>query len=197
MNKKLRLSQMKPRLFTSILLFVSAYSPLFVILAVKDYDFDKTLQFKHPVAVFIILGLAALSIVLLFVTVSNIKRGNMPVTIKSVQNRSVDLINYSIPYILSFFGFDLSKWEDIISLGIFLHILLLLTINTKSVFLNPILALVGYGLYDIKYQFDGKENNTIVISKYELHEGDRFYIRSLTRFLYFVKEPANSQVNAD
>ena len=181
---------MKPRIFTSILLFVSAYSPLFLILAVKDFDFDKTAHFKHPVAVYIMLGLTALSVVLLFVTVRNIKRGNMPVTVKSVQNRSVDLINYTIPYILSFFGFDLSKWEDIISLGIFLLILLLLTIKTNSVFLNPILALVGYGLYDIKYQFDGKEKSTIAISKYTLHKGDRFYIRSLTRFLYFVKEPA-------
>ena len=31
---------MKPRILTAILLFISAYSPLILILAVKDFDFD-------------------------------------------------------------------------------------------------------------------------------------------------------------
>jgi len=132
-----------------------------------------------------------LSIALLFYTVHKLKRGNMPVKVLDVKNRSVDLINYTIPYILSFFGFDLSKWEDIISLSIFLLIMLVLTITSKSVFLNPILAFTGYGLYDLEYEFSGKIFSTIAISKFELHSGDRFYIRSLTRFLYLVKEPIN------
>lgn len=179
---------MKPRLFTAILLFISAYSPLFVILAVKDFDFKITYNFKHPLSVYILLSLTILSIILLFISITIIKRGNMVVIIKSVKNRSVDLINYTIPYILSFFGFDLSKPEDVISLSIFLLILLLLTIKSKSVFLNPILALGGYGLYDIEYEFDGKVSSTIVISKHDLRKNNRFYIRSLTRFLYFVTE---------
>ena len=179
---------MKPKLLTAVLLFISAYSPLFLILAVKDFDFICTLQFKHPLAIFILLGIAILSIVLLFVTISSIKRGNMPVTVKAVRNRSVDLINYTIPYIVSFFGFDLAKMEDIISLSIFLLLLLLLTIKSKSVFMNPILLLAGYNLYDLEYEFDGRPYSTVVISKHEMKNGDRFYIRSLTRFLYFVTE---------
>ncbi len=108
--------------------------------------------------------------------------------IVSVKNRSVDLINYTIPYMLSFFGVDLSKPEDVISITIFLGIMLLLTITSKSVFLNPILALANYGLYDLEYKFDDKVCSTIVISKHEMRSGDRFYVRSLTRFLYFVTE---------
>jgi hypothetical protein len=183
---------MKPRIFTSILLFISAYSPLFLILAVKDFDFQTTHQLKHPLAIYILLGLTLLSVILLFVTVSTIKRGNMCVEIVSVKNRSVDLINYTIPYMLSFFGIDLSKPEDVIAITIFMLIMLLLTITSKSVFLNPVLALVGYGLYD----FDGKTCSTIVISKLEMHTGDRFYIRSLTRFLYFVTEEKNKNTDA-
>lgn len=186
---------MKPRIFTSILLFISAYSPLFLILAVKDFDFKCLHQLKHPLAVYIMIGVTLLSIILLFLTVSKLKRGNMPVKVVSVKNRSVDLINYTIPYILSFFGFDLSKWEDIISLFIFLLIMLVLTITSKSVFLNPILAFAGYGLYDLDYEFDGKTLSTIVISRYDLHTGERFYIRSLTRFLYFIKEPVKEVTN--
>jgi len=66
--------------------------------------------------------------------------------------------------------------------------MLLLTITSKSVFLNPILALANYGLYDLEYKFDNKICSTIIISRHEMRSGDRFYIRSLTRFLYFVTE---------
>lgn len=179
---------MKPRIFTAILLFISAYSPLFLILAVKDYDFEKTHYFKHPVAIYIMISIAILSVILLFATVCSIKKGSMPVTIKSVKNRSIDLINYTIPYIVSFFGFDLSKTEDIISLTIFLLLMLLMTVKSKSIFMNPMLLLAGYNLYDMDYEFDGKSYSTIVISKYDMRSGEVFYIRSLTRFLYFVTE---------
>lgn len=179
---------MKPRIFTAILLFISAYSPLFLILAVKDFDFNCLFRFKHSTAIYIMLGIAFLSIILLFATLNSMKRGNMPVKIKTVKNRSVDLINYTIPYIVSFFGFDLSKIEDVISLSIFLLMMLLLTIKSKSVFMNPILLLAGYNLYDLEYEFDRKSYSTIVISKQEIYTNERFYIRSLTRFLYLVIE---------
>ena len=104
----------------------------------------------------------------LFITIAKIERGNMLVKVQSVQNRSADLINYTIPYILSFFGFDLSKWADIISLTIFLLIMMLLTIKSKSVFLNPILALRGYGLYDLEYQFNGQQYSVIALCREEL-----------------------------
>ena len=179
---------MKPKLLTAILLFISAYSPLFLILAVKDFDFYCKYNFNHPIGISILLGISVLSVILLFWTINSIKRGNMPVTVKSVKNRSVDLINYTIPYIVSFFGFDLAKIEDIISLSIFLLLLLLLTIKSKSVFMNPILLLVSYNLYDLEYEYDGKLSSTIVISKLEMKPNERFYIRSLTRFLYFATE---------
>ena len=100
---------MKPRIFTAILLFISAYAPLFVILAIKDFDFDCKKTFHHATPICILLGLTILSIVLLFYSVKSIQRGNMPVKVKGIKSRSVDLINYTIPYIFSFFGFDLSK----------------------------------------------------------------------------------------
>lgn len=179
---------MKPKIITAILLFISAYAPLFIILAVKDYDFSSTLRFKHSIPIYLLLVLTILSIILLFYTVNSIKRGNMPVKVKSIKSRSVDLINYTIPYIVSFFGFDLSKVEDVVSLAIFLLLMLLMTIKSKSVFMNPILLLAGYNLYDLEYEFDGKLNTTIAISKHDMKNGDVYYIRSITRFLYFVTE---------
>ena len=180
---------MKLRIFTAILLFISAYSPLFLILAVKDFDFKYLCRLKHPVAICIMLAVSVLCVILLFVIVKSLRPGNMPVKVKTVKNRSADLINYTIPYIVSFFGFDLSKTEDVISLAIFLLLMLFLTIKSKSVFLNPILLLAGYNLYDLDYEFNSKEDNKIVLSKHELQAGERYYIRNLTRFLYITIKP--------
>ena len=58
--------------------------------------------------------------------------------------------------------------------------------------MNPILLLAGYNLYDLEYEFDGKTCSTIVISKEEMYADERFYIRSLTRFLYIVIEKKNN-----
>ena len=179
---------MKPKVFTAILLFISAYSPLALILAVKDFDFECILNFRHPIAIYVLSGLSLLSILLLFYSIKATKRGNMPVKIIEVQNRSVDLINYTIPYIVSFFGFDLSKMDDVISLALFMLLMLLLTIKSKSVFLNPILLIAGYNLYDLKYEFNKTQASKIILSKHELKKGEQYYIRSLTRFLYLAKE---------
>ena len=178
---------MKPKIFTAVLLFISAYSPLFLILIVKDFNFQEY-RFGHPIAIAILFGVTLLSVVLLFLTVNRMSRGNMCVEIVSVKNRSVDLINYTIPYMIAFFGADLSKPADIISVSIFLLILLLLTITSKSVFINPVLAIAGYGLYDLDYKFDGKIFSTTVISRHDMRTSELFHIRSLTRFLYFVTE---------
>ena len=54
--------------------------------------------------------------------------------------------------------------------------------------MNPILLLAGYNLYDLEYEIDGKSNSTIIISNHDIKNGDIYFIRSLTRFLYFVTE---------
>ena len=141
---------MQPRFLTSVLLFVSGYSPLFLILAIQDFSFHDTMRFANPKAVLFLFLLIIVSVGLLWFTVSKIGRGSMSVKVKSIKNRSSDLVNYTIPYILSFFGFDLSDIADIISLSIFLSIMLIITIQTKAIFLNPVLAMMGYGLYDLR-----------------------------------------------
>lgn len=182
---------MKPRLLTAVLLFISAYSPLFLILAIKDFDFEKSYWFKHSVPICILLLISIISLILLFISIKSIDRGSMSVKIISVKSRSIDLINYTIPYIVSFFGFDLSKTSDTISLIIFLTLMLLMTIKSKSVFMNPILLLAGYNLYDVDYKFESKTSSIIIISKEDLKTGDYYFTRSLTKFLYIITEKEN------
>jgi hypothetical protein len=123
-------------------------------------------------------------------------RGNLHVTVRGVRDRSIDVINYTIPYMVGFFGVDLSKPADVIALSVFLLILMLLMVNSKTVFLNPLLTIVGYHLYDLDYCFDGKEHSAVVLTRKELKIGQRYYLLSLNRFLYFVRENGGTETNA-
>jgi len=178
---------MKPKLLTAIILFVSGYSPLLIILAVKNFNFELY-KFNNPNISIGMILICIVSVIMLFVSISKIDRGNMAIKIKSVKSRSLDIINYTIPYLFCAFDIDLSKPEDIITILLFLLILLILTISSQSIFLNPILALRGYSFYDVDYKYDGKLKSNVIISAIELDNNELYYVRSLTRFLYIVTE---------
>jgi hypothetical protein len=133
----------------------------------------------------ILLSIVAISIVLLFVVFKTMTDGDI-IIITSIENRSPDIINYTIPYLLAFINTDLNSLSDIISVGIFLVILMILTITSKSIFINPILAMAGYGLYDIHYSYNDNDMSKTVLCKDELLVTNRYYIKTLTPFLSLI-----------
>ncbi len=178
---------MKPKPFTAALLFISAYTPLFVILVVRDIDFENTLWFKHPYIVLLIVILVGLSNILLFTSLFLVDKGDDEVKVISTKDRSSDIINYTIPYIIPFVGVDLSTLGDIFSLIIFLSMMMFITIRIQRVFMNPILLICGYNLYDMEYSSNGENYNIIVLSK-PLKTNDICYIISMSESLCFVTE---------
>ena len=190
----LNLNNMKPKFFTSILLFISAYSPLFLILLVKDFDFEK-IKFNHCVVSWILVGLILISIILLFATINKIPKGNFHPVIKSVKSRSNEFINYVIPYILSFMGINLGEIADLIGLSIFLLLLFALTHRAKTVFINPLLAIIGYGIYDIEYVWNNKTDSKIILSKVKPEIDKSFYMKSISQYMYIIVQPFNNNEN--
>jgi MFS family permease len=182
---------MKPRVFTLFILFISAFSPLFIIIAVKDFDFCKNI-FKHKTFIIIMLSIVVFSIIMLFFIISTFKKGD-EITINKIENRSTDIINYTIPYLLSFISMDLSSPSDLISIGIFLTILMVLTITSKSIFINPILAIVGYGLYDVSYSYNKNVYSKIVLSKKELKICEKYHYCRLNQFMGIITEVVDEE----
>lgn len=179
---------MKPKTFTAIILFISAYSPLFFILGIKDFDFEESLQFANPVAAGILFGLCILSNALIFVFVKQFNKGTLVAKVTGVKSRSQDIVNYTIPYIFCAFDIDFSKMEHIITIALFLLILLILMVKSQTAFLNPMLALYNYQFYDVEYTADGKSDSSIIISNLDLKIGSRYYMKALTRFIYLISK---------
>ncbi len=111
------------RPWASLVLFLSAYSPLLLILIIKDYDpTHLTCLPRSPVLSGILLLVAVLSSIATLRSVKEIS-GGLQVTVTKASNKSGDMFGYTVPYMLSFLRVDLGDWQTIISLLIFLLIL--------------------------------------------------------------------------
>jgi hypothetical protein len=91
---------MKLRLFSSILIFVSAYSPLSIIFLIQDIDLPAWRP-KHPYIVWSMVGVSILSCIMVWAAVRLLKTSSPPIKVIKVSNRSGELINYSIPYLVT------------------------------------------------------------------------------------------------
>ena len=116
-------SSLRLRPWASLLLFLSAYSPLILILIIKDYDpISPDWLPRNPVLGGFLLFVAIASSAAILHSMKEIS-GGLPVVVTKAANKSGDMFGYTIPYMLSFLKVDLGDWQTITGLLIFLSIL--------------------------------------------------------------------------
>lgn len=179
---------MKPRPLISLLIFLSAYAPLALIVVAKDFDWEKQ-KFAHFAGSMVCLGVGFASLIVLQVVMKAFP-GQHPVEIKSVKGRSGDLINYSIPYLVTFVTVDkFFELSNLVPFVLFMALMFLLTLKTQSIFINPILAAMGYGLYDVQFKEGNAEKDGVFLIKGELSPKSNVRIIRLSQFLYLAIRP--------
>ena len=177
-------SSLRLRPWASLVLFLSAYSPLLIILIIKDYDpIHPACLPKNPTFSGILLLVAIFSSIAILRSVKEIS-GGLPVVVTKASNKSGDMFGYTIPYMLSFLRVDLNDWQTIISLLIFLSILFVMAYRTQTVFVNPILALAGYMLIDCTFKREEREIQAMVITRTPLSIGKSYQMERLSHYLY-------------
>lgn len=173
---------MKPRLWLALIIFLSAYAPLALLFAIRDFHPD-THWFNHPRFVCVSFAVGFVSVLFLFKAMSSVK-GQFPVVVNRVSLRSSDLVNYSIPYLISFFSVDFGKVQDVLALLLFMTLLFLLTLKTQSIFINPVLAFRGWGLYEVEFEESGQIKTGVFLSRMELKPRGRYEMDRISQFLY-------------
>ena len=176
-------TSLRLRPVVSLVLFLSAYSPLMVILAIKDLDFSKPYGFGSPLASISLIGAAIFFSLITLATVKSVE-GGLPVVITKAANKSGDMFSYTIPYMLSFMRVDLGDWQTLLSLLLFLFILFIMAYRTQTVFINPILAISGYMLIDCTFKRDNKETQALIISRKPIDVGEFIQVNQLSHYLY-------------
>ncbi len=175
---------MKLKITPALLIFISSYFPLALIFIVKDLN-ETTFLPLHPITASIIGAIALFACAVVLVAANKIE-GGVPVRLTKVSNKSGDMFTYTIPYMISFYNFNLGDWKTLVSLFVFMSLMFALAYRTQNVFINPVLALAGYGLYDCQFKDGVREIQGLLISKYEFQLGDTCIVERLSNFLYFV-----------
>lgn len=137
-------------------LFISSYSPALLILAVRS--------FHHSTAIFAAsLAAAVLSVaaLLLFLRLAR-QGGPFRATVEDVEPRDGDLAAYVATYLLPFVVVFGATAQDVIALVLFLFFIGLLWVNSRMIYLNPVLALIRYHIYVVQVRPIGADVTAVL-----------------------------------
>jgi hypothetical protein len=161
---------MQLRIAFALAIYLGSYLPLGLILLAQDLSVDVVLQGICPVRSMIALdctsplkngtvsmSFAVACIVGLLATLFALRSLPTPHRIKVTESKHIpaDLIAYVIPYAVSFVGLDLKDIPKLIGFAVFLGWLFWITYKSGQIALNPVLAVLGWRLYEVKYSFPG------------------------------------------
>lgn len=142
-------------MLTRTMLFLSSYAPLFTILAIRNWDV------RTSAVALLVLTAASIGWLLLFLRHA-LGLAPMTVEIKRATSRDGDIVSYIVSYLLPFLAIDFGRPADLLSLLVLLTVIALLYVHSNLIYVNPLLAAVGYHLVEIE------ENNgkvSILLSK--------------------------------
>lgn len=161
---------MKLRIYAAALLFVGSYFPLSLILLAQDINYSalsdatsivalewecrtilKNPNFSIPIATFSFVCFVLTIIVLRLVTPKT------PIKLTDAKHVPADLMNYTLPYVVSFMSFDYQETGKFVGILIFLGWMFLISHRSGQVILNPLLIVFGWRHYELKYVFSGDD----------------------------------------
>lgn len=165
-----KLHDMQPRAFIAALIFLASYLPLAMILAIQDVDsarFQWSLcsdwagaiqscatPLKHPWLATLPLIVCATCLVITRFMLASV-RPSSPIKIKSAKPVPADLMNYTLPYIVSFMSLDFADIPKLTGFALLLGWLFLITLRSGQLLMNPVLTLFGWRLYEITFVYQG------------------------------------------
>jgi len=159
---------MQFRLLTAVTVFLGSYLPLAVILFSQSINYTALRQgicwplkeglCELPIIdagysiAFLIVTIACFAMTVLFLSL--IKPGQ-DIVISDAEYVPTDLMNYTLPYIVSFMGINYNETNKFVGFCVFLGWMFWITHKSGQTFLNPILIALGWRLYNVTYQFAG------------------------------------------
>lgn len=159
---------MKLRLPIAVIIFLGSYLPLSLILLAQDFDYDAltrklcvpfvtencTLPFANAS---LSIGIFLVTVICFFATLVALRIASpkTAIQVRTVEYVPTDLMNYTLPYVVSFMSLDYQEAGKFIGFLIFLGWMFWITYRSGQIVLNPILIAFGWRLYQITYNFPG------------------------------------------
>lgn len=165
------------RLLVKLGLFLSAYLPLFFILAIKNW--------YNITAIIILLIVVLFSFIWFLLIWVRKKETTDSFNVVGIENKSKDALTYLVPYIIAFISFDMTKWQDLTALFVLMLLLFAVYVNSDLLYINPLLALFSYQVYQVEVRkvaagCDEKKWEITILSSEKIHVGDNLKVRNLS-----------------
>jgi hypothetical protein len=125
-------------------LFVSSYAPLFTVFGLLD-SFGK----GWPTILCFALAGAGVIIPVVVFAVARWRLPQEPLHVATTQIRDGDALAYVATYLVPFAAVSLSTARDRGALGLFVLLLAILYVRNELFYINPLLGLVGYRLFQV------------------------------------------------
>ena len=167
---------MELRLVFAAAIFLGSYLPLSIILLVQDLKveliskpFCSTLSRMSSECELpfnnsgLSSGFTLCCLACLLITVFVIWCKQEPQSITIIESKQIptDLINYVVPYIVSFMSLEYSLLTKVMGFALFMVWVFWLSYKTGQVVLNPILIILGWKLYEIKYTYQNSPTERV------------------------------------
>ncbi|MEO8737428.1 MAG: hypothetical protein ABI380_12930, partial [Edaphobacter sp.] len=139
-----------PRLPIRILLCLSSYSPLLALIGLQALRVNKQVG-----AWFIAASLISVIVLWVFFW-ANSSRQREPLTLKVVQQRDSDVMGYVVTYLVPFVNSSYRSPDgsfdalSVIAISVLFLVILIIYVNANLIYINPILALLGYRIYEVE-----------------------------------------------
>jgi hypothetical protein len=134
----------------SWLLFLSAYSPVFLILALRAYGRVCPIVIMALCLLFV----AALGVLAFLFVLGRTEPQQMRLV--TVEQRDGDLAGFLVAYLLPFVGVLAGDWRDVLAVALFIAFIGIVYVNSRMIYINPLLAVFGYHLILIRATTDPK-----------------------------------------
>jgi hypothetical protein len=182
---------MQLRKLSAFVLYLGSYLPLSVILLAQDIDstavgrglctlsdwqaWNCALPLSHSWLSIGAVLLCTISLLASFAALRLIKP-KYRIAITEAKHIPADLINYVIPYVLSFVSLDYSSAQKAIGFAVFFAWIFWLTYRSGQIAMNPVLAGFGWKLYEIKYHYLDSDDAFVgrVLSRTEIEPNQTY-----------------------
>jgi hypothetical protein len=183
---------MKLRFWAAAVIYLASYLPLSVILLCQDLNLDRLggglcnpfaaraavrcqVPLDHPIVATGAVLICALALGVALLTL-RLVQPKQKIVIKESKAVPADLMNYVLPYVVSFMGLDYKDGGKLLGFGVFFLWIFVITHKSGQVILNPVLVVFGWQLYDVTYTFENEttEYSGAILSRSTLEVGKAY-----------------------
>ena len=173
---------MQLRLLPAMIVFLGSYLPLSLIMLVQSIDYKMA---SAPACWPLLLGhcelplpnphlaigsvVATLLCFIATLAVLGLVKPKQGAQVSEAKYIPTDMINYTLPYIVSFMGLNYQETGKLLGFLVFLGWMFWISYRSGQIILNPVLIVLSWRLYEITYQLSGGANPQ---SSWALVKGD-------------------------